>query len=216
MPMQVIKLNPKKFENFKIDQIVKCLKVNKIVVLPTDTCYGIMAKAIDKRAVWQVFEMKKRPLTHPLSCIFCDLAMIKKYAKIDAVNERLIRKFLPGAMTFLLPVLSKKKLPEILLSEAKYIGARIPKNKLIAAVMQKIDFPITATSANVSGMPEPYSTNEVITQFKDEKLQPDLIVDAGKLKRTKPSTVVKIENSKVKILREGPISQKQILEALCD
>ncbi|MEW6408397.1 MAG: L-threonylcarbamoyladenylate synthase [Patescibacteria group bacterium] len=205
--MQILKLNSLSFEKSKIVQIVKFLKSNKIVVLPTDTCYGIMGKATDREVVRKIFKIKGRAFKKPLSCIFWDIKMIKRFAKVDWQNEKLMRKFLPGPVTFILP---KKNLPDILTAGQKFVGVRIPKNKIIAAVMARLNFPITATSANISGKKEPYSAFDILVQYKNRKFQPDLIVDAGKLRKVKPSTVVKIENSQVRILRLGPILENQI------
>jgi L-threonylcarbamoyladenylate synthase len=74
--------------------------------------------------------------------------------------------------------------------------------------MKKINFPITATSANLSGKKVPYSIKEILKQYKDQKTKPDLLVDAGKLPKVAPSTVIDLSRKKIKILRKGPIILK--------
>lgn len=204
--MEVVKINQNNIEKLRIDKIVKFLKDNKVVVLPTDTCYGIMAKATDEKAVRRVFKIKKRSLKKPLSCIFRDSKMIKRFVYVSKAEEKLIKKFLPGPLTIILK--KKKNLLNTLTAGQKFIGVRIPKNKIIAEIMAKIKFPITATSANLSGKKEPYAPAEIFRQYKDKKLKPNFIVDAGRLQKIRPSTVVKLEKRKIRILRQGPISKR--------
>lgn len=217
--MEILKINPKNFLKAQIVKIVGFLKTDRIIILPTDTCYGIMGKATNSEVVRKIYKIKGRAFKKPLSCIFRDLKMIKRFAKVDQQNEKLMQRLLPGPITFVLPkrslVSKKKNLSRILTAGQKFIGVRIPKNKIIAAVMKKINFPITATSANLSGKKEPYSIGEILRQYKDQKSLPDLLVDAGRLAKIKPSTIVKsFENKKIKILRRGPISKREISKLL--
>ncbi len=95
-----------------------------------------------------------------------------------------------------------------------WIGLRMPKNDIALDLAKILKYPITATSANVSGQADCYSADEVIEQFKKQKYRPDIIINAGKLLKRKPSTLVKIEGKDLTILRQGPISEKQIRKLL--
>lgn len=200
--MRVIKINLKKPEKEKIQQIVKALKQGKTVVIPTDTAYGLAACALDTKAVRKVFAIKKRPLNNPISVIVRDLNMAKKIAYFDNRAKRIFKKFLPGPITLVVP--KKKIVPDILTSGQPKVGIRISFDKVTRAIMKKINFPITATSANISRRKVPYSKEEVLYQYKGKRKKPDLIVDAGKLPKIKPSTVVDLTSKKPKILRKGP------------
>ncbi len=95
-----------------------------------------------------------------------------------------------------------------------FLGVRIPKNKFVLDLAKLVNAPITATSAGISkehGGFDAYSAKDVALQFAGKKHKPDLIIDAGKLKKTKPSTLVKIYEGKLEILRQGPVSNKDIL-----
>jgi L-threonylcarbamoyladenylate synthase len=87
----------------------------------------------------------------------------------------------------------------------------MPNNKIALDLAKFLKRPITATSANVSGKNDCYSAHEIISQFQNQKNKPDIIINAGTLPKRKPSTIVKIQNHNVEILREGPISKKQII-----
>jgi L-threonylcarbamoyladenylate synthase len=206
--MKIIEINQKNPQRNKIKKVVKFLKTNKVVILPTDTCYGMMGRADDAGVVLKIYKIKGRAFKKPLSCIFQDLKMIKKFVYLGKVEKKIIKKFLPGPLTLILK--RRKNLPNVLTAGKKFIGVRIPKNKIIRAIMEKINFPITATSANLSGENEPYTLAEILRQYKNRKTKPDFIVDAGSLKKIRPSTVVKIKNGRLRILRKGPISKNQI------
>ena len=130
--------------------------------------------------------------------------MAEKYAVIDPLARRLIKKFMPGRLT--LVVRKKKTLPYILSKET--VGFRIPPHAFSLALLKKFGKPITATSANNSGHPPIYRIKDAIKTFSDA----DLIIDAGNLPKRKPSTVFDIINRKV--LRKGPVKEKGILKYL--
>ena len=162
-----------------------------------------MCKCLDKKAVERIFRIKKRLKNKPLSVIVRDIRMAKTISYIRDREEKILGRYLPGPLTF---VLRKKKfVPDILAAGRDSIGIRVPDNKIIKEVMKRIDFPITATSANVSGQLPPYSVNEILEQYGSKKEQPDLIVDVGKLPKVKPSAVVDLTCDPPRVLREGPV-----------
>jgi len=204
--MKLIKINIENPESKKIEQIVKALKKSKTVVIPTDTAYGLAGNALDKKANKKVFTIKERPYFKPLSVLVSGLKMAEKIAYFNAQARKIFKKFLPGPLTIV--VKKKKILPDILTSEQPNVGIRCSNDKLTRAIMKKINFPITATSANLSGKKVPYSIKEILKQYKDQKTKPDLLVDAGKLPKVAPSTVIDLSRKKIKILRKGPIILK--------
>jgi L-threonylcarbamoyladenylate synthase len=210
--MEIIKINPNRIEKKKIDYVVKSLKKGKVVVLPTDTSYGLAAKALDKNAVERLYGIKKRPKKSPLTIFVRNFSQISKFAEISERTKKLFNKFLPGPLSLIVP--KKNNLfPKLIISKND-IGFRIPDNKIIIKILKKIDFPITATSANVSGDKEPYSIEEILKQYKNKTLKPDLVIDVGRLKKTKPSTIVDLSGDKMKLIRKGPIEYKDIINTL--
>lgn len=202
--MRVVKIDIEHPEKEKIQKIVEVLKKSKTVVIPTDTAYGLAANALDKKAIKKVFAIKKRLLKKPLSVLVSDLKMAEKIAYLDRRAKKIFKQFLPGPLTMV--VKKKKILPDVLTSGQPNIGIRVSGDKVAKAVMKRVNFPITATSANLSGKKVPYSVEEVLKQYKNQRLKPDLIVDVGKLPRVKPSTVIDLSREKIQILRKGPIT----------
>lgn len=208
--MEIIKINPKNPEVKKINLVIKALRENKAVVLPTDTSYGLAVNALRPNAVSRVFKIKKRSKKEPLSIMVRDIYMASKFAWLDLRTKKLFNQFLPGPLTL---VVKKKKLPKNLTAGKGSVGLRIPDHKIISKVIAKINFPITATSANVSGKKEPYTVEEILRQYKNKKSSPDIIVNAGKLARRRPSTIIDLTGEKIKLIRRGPIKFKDIIKS---
>lgn len=212
--MKIVKTNRR-----GIDLAVKYLRAGRSVVYPTDTAYGLGVDVKNLKAIKKLLKIKERK-NQPVHIVVSSLAMAKKYTRFDKAAEKLFRKLLPGPLTL---VLSRKlrryvaskgrgKSIEILSAGTGTIGIRMPDNKVALGLVKKLGRPITTPSANPHGRPTPYSIQDSLRQFRNKKYQPDLYLDAGKLLRRKPSTLVKIESGRIKILRKGPISKKQILK----
>ena len=200
--MKIIKVFPRNFKKV-IEISTQSIKDGKVLVCPTDTVYGLLADATNQRAVERVFKTKKRPKGKPIPIFVRDIKMAKNFAFINKDQEKFLKKFWPGKVTFVLK--RKNKLPKILFGKAKTIGLRIPNYKLIKNLLEKLNRPLTGTSANISGKPSSIKIKEVIKQFKNKKFQPDLVLDAGNLKFSLPSTVIDLTGKKPKILRRGAI-----------
>ncbi len=183
--MKIIRINPKNPEKEIIAKVAGALKKGKVVVYPTDTVYGLGANALDEKAVEKVFEIKKRNFKKPISIIVRDIEMARKVASFGKDVENILEKILPGPVTIIL--YKKKILPDILTGGSKKIGLRIPECKFTKALMKKLDFPITATSANIS----------------------------GKSIKGRPSTVIDLTGPKPKILRVGAVTKKELSKILC-
>lgn len=186
------------------------LRAGGVIVYPTETAYGLGADFFNLKAVKKIYQIKGRDYRKPLSVIAGDLKMAKSLVNFDKTSLGLARKCWPGPLTL---VLSQKSQPEagrplaekFKINDYKTLGLRISSNKLATAIVKKLGRPITATSANISGKGECYSISDVIKQFKNKKSRPDLIIDAGRVPKTKVSTVVKVIDGEIKILRRGKI-----------
>lgn len=179
--------------------MVKSIKQGEVVVCPTDTVYGLLADATNEKAVKKLLKIKKRRTQKPIPIFVKDLKTAKRLAQINKNQEKFLRKVWPGKVTIVLK--RKNKLPKILFAERKTIGLRIPDYKIINQLLFIINHPLTGTSANISGKSPSTKIKEVISQFKNQKFQPDLIIDAGNLKPGKPSTVLDLTILPPKILR---------------
>ncbi len=210
--MEVIKIDPERIDKKKINYIVDYLKRGKVVVLPTDTSYGMAVNALDSKAINKIYRIKDRDKKKPLSIIVKNIAQAKKYSVIDKRTKKLFNKFLPGRLTIIAQ--KKEKLPTILLAGGNSVGLRMPKSKIIEKVMEKIDFPISATSANISGEKDSYSAEAIFRQYKKKKNKPDLVVDIGILSKNRSSTIIDLSDKKIKLIRSGPIKYKDVVNYL--
>ena len=201
----VIKSDKKNLkETIKIT--LKFLNEGKLIVSPTDTVYGLICDATNKKAVEKLFKIKKRPKGKPIPIFVKNIEMAKQLAFIDKTQEKFLKKVWPGKVTVILK--RKKRLPDLFLDNQKTIGLRIPDYKLINELLKRLNNPITGTSANISGKPASTKIKEVTSQFENQKIQPDLIIDTGDLKKSKPSTVIDLTGKKSKILRRGEVKIK--------
>ena len=132
--------------------------------------------------------------------------MIKNLCFINEAAKALYDKFLPSPLTLIL--LKKKMVPDILTANLPTLGVRIPNNQITNLLSNQLSFPHTTPSANKTGGKTPYSIDEVKKELDIEKI--DLVLDAGKLSSTPPSTIVDLTTTPIKIIRGGPISKEKI------
>lgn len=212
--MDIIKINPESLRSSKygIEKAAQVILRGGAVIIPTDTVYGLAVDASDERAVRKVFRIKKRPETKPVPLIIRDLAMAKELSFIDKRLERILNFIWPGPVTVLLE--KKFNLPEIVTAGKRTIGLRIPDYKITHLLIELVGRPLTATSANISGQPPSTKLEEVLTQFRKEFFRPDLVLDAGELKFSEPSTVLDLTSKKPKIIRIGPVNPQKLMEIL--
>src|SRR3989344_2054981 len=169
-----------------------------VVVCPTDTVYGLLADATNEKAVQKIFEIKGRPKNKALPIFVKDMKTAKRVAHISKKQETFLKKAWPGKVTAILR--SKGVLPEGLEKDGT-IALRIPKYELPHRILEKLDRPLTGTSANISGEPSCLEAKEVLTQFAKRKVRPDMVLDAGALPPSKPSMIIDITGKEYSILR---------------
>jgi L-threonylcarbamoyladenylate synthase len=190
-----------------IEKIKQALESGKVLVLPTDTVYGLVYDSQNENAVRKIFEIKNRPLNKPIGIFVKDIEMAKKIAQINKGQEKLLKKNWPGKFTF---VLKKKHYAprrcSVLISKfvgtKEIIGIRIPDYELIQDLFKEINFPLAQTSVNISGRPALTRIQKIIKQFEDQQIGPNMVADAGDLSKSKPSTVIDLTTKKPQILRQ--------------
>jgi len=196
--MKILILRSKNFK--KIVKIAeKSIKEGKILICPTDTVYGLIADATNKKAVKKVFQIKKRSFKKPIPIFVKDIKTAKRITKVDKKQEKLLKKYWPGKVTVILK--PKRKFPKGIGKPKAEIGLRIPNYKIINQLLLTFGRPLTGTSANISGKIASTKIKEIINQFRDQKYQPDLVIDAGNLTKNKPSIIIDLINSRSKVLR---------------
>lgn len=184
-----------------IQEAIDVMSRGGAVVYPTDTVFGLGVNALDKDAVKRLYLIKNRPSKKPVPIIIADIKAAKKIAFVNQKTEKILQAVWPGAVTV---VLQKKG--------GGTIGLRIPNHPVPIQLAQK--FPITGTSANLSGQEPCKNIFEVQRQFQNHYPKPDLILDLNGEAKNQPSTVLDLTTSKPKILRIGPVNKTQLLELL--
>jgi L-threonylcarbamoyladenylate synthase len=200
----------KQFYKQIIAAAVRALKAGKAVAYPTDTSYGLAVDAGNSQAIKKLYKIKGRNFNKPVHVVVPSVTYGKKIVRWNPTASKLAKKFWPGPLTLVLMLRAKGIGLKMLSAGNITIGLRMPKNKIAQDLAKYLGRPITATSANVSGRPDCYSADDIIGQFKNQKYHPDIIINAGKLPKRKPSTLVSVSGDVIKILRRGPISEKQI------
>lgn len=191
--------------------VVDFLMGGGIVVMPMDTSYGIAADATNAEAIQQVFDIKARERTEPLSVIVEGLEQAKALGTFNQPAESLWVSFMPGPLTLVVPLRDDATLVDSVTAGHSSIGLRQPKNSLTQLVAERLQAPYTATSANRSGDPPAFSPDEFLDTLPDGVV-PHLLVDAGDLPISRSSTVVSVVDG-VEILREGVIAESDIRAA---
>jgi len=186
-------------ENIK--RAAKAMSMGAIIIYPTESSYAIGCDFTNKEAVDEVYKIKKRSRTKHTIVIVPSLEVAKQYGKINAVAELLVKKFMPGPLTIAVPGKTKK------INELNF---RISENSIARMLATELGKPIVATSANISGKENVYSSDGLEQFFG----MVDAIIDAGDLPQREVSTVVKVDDNTIKILREGAIPKEKIKNAL--
>ena len=206
-------LNLKNSKDYqKLRYSAEIIKNGGIVVFPTETVYGIGTNGLYKEAVQRLYKIKERPLNKPISLLVSDFEMIENVVKdISEIEYKIMKKFFPGPLTI---ILNKKDIvPDILTSGGSTVGIRMPDEEITRKLIEYAGVPIAAPSANISGEPSGIDIKDIIKEFGDKV---DYYIDGGKSKIGIGSTIVKVENNTIKILREGSISKKEIEDLIND
>ncbi len=207
--MKRIRLNLDYADAGAFEEVADILKHQGAVVLPTDTLFALSVNALDEVALKRLFMIKKRSPKNPFPIFVKDLEMAKRYAVISEAHERLLASVWPGAVT----VIFKKKptLSDVLTTGLDTVGIRIPQSPFITNLFAYIDFPITATSANISGEAPLFSVDGVIQVFKDTNgLEPDAIVDMGDLEESVPSAIIDFTTNEPRFVRTGALTKEEL------
>ena len=199
----------KKYSKNTIQLASRSLLNGSTIILPTDTVYGIAALAGNKKAVEKIFKIKKRPKSLPL-IIFVksikDAAKIAEFSPLDAV---LAKKLWPGPLTLIL----RKKKSKIYNGDKRLskIGIRIPKNKTVLALLNKLKKPLATTSANLH---KEKNTKKIDNLNILENKNIEIAISANEKMSFKESTLLETSKKEVKIIRSGQINKKIIRKVI--
>lgn len=166
---------------------------------PTESSYALGCDATNRKAVGKVYRLKKRPASKELTVIIGSAKAAEKYAILGGSEKSVVKKLMPGRLTL---VARSRKGGEF--------AFRIPSNYKALEMAKAFGKPITATSANISGKEPIFSVKKLLNVWNGRI---DMILDGGTLARRRPSTVVDLFSG-VSIRRKGPVTRKQVGDAL--
>ena len=151
-----------------IKQAISILKKGGVIVYPTETAYALGADFLNKKATNKIYKIKGRGSSKELPIIVSSLSMAKEYVKFNKLALKLARKYWPGPLTLVLET-----------KQGKTLALRKTSNKFTLSLVKKLKVPIISTSANISGKTNCFKVDDIIKQFKNNRIKPDLIIEMG-------------------------------------
>ena len=193
-----------------IEQAISILRRGGLVALPTDTLYGLGAHPFIDSAVRRLYDAKGRPDSKPVPLLLSspdDLTLVSN--QTDGLTHALAAAFWPGALT--LVVRCRPDIPSLANGWGATVAVRVPDHTVPRELCARLGAPLTGTSANLGGGPNPITAQDVESQLGDKI---DLIIDRGPCPGALPSTIVDVSGDSPAILRQGVISRMAI-EEIC-
>jgi L-threonylcarbamoyladenylate synthase len=192
-----------------VDAAIGVLSKARPVAMPTETVYGLAADATDPAAIASIYETKGRPRFNPLICHMADLDMAERYAVFDPISRRLAERFWPGPLTLVLALRPDSAIHPLATAGLDTVGIRVPKG-FAGELIRAFGRPLAAPSANSSGKISPTTAQHVDADLGDRI---DLIIDGGPCPVGVESTILKVEDGRIRLLRPGGVPAEAIEEA---
>ena len=186
---------------------LEAIKNGSIVVIPTDTVYGIGCDPYNHEAVKTIYKIKGREKTKLLPVLGYSKEEIEKIAFFDELSEKIANKFWPGGVTLILKI-KKREIANSLNLEDK-IAVRVPNHSCLLALLKECKL-LVGTSANLSGFPPFKDSSEISSKISGY----DVLLDGGKISDSVESTIVEVIDNKLEIIREGKIKRKELMSIL--
>lgn len=185
------------------------LKGGKLVAFPTETVYGLGGNALLSDAASHIYEAKGRPQDNPLIIHLADPAEADRYCITNTLFHLLAQAFMPGPLTVILP--KRDCIPYTVTGGLDTVAVRVPSHPIANRMLQFAGIPVAAPSANLSGKPSPTTAQHVMHDLLGRI---DAIIDGGACEIGVESTIVKIDDGTITLLRPGAITY-EMLRALC-
>ena len=198
----------------ELEQAVEILRAGGLVAFPTETVYGLGARADRPEAVARIFQAKNRPSFDPLIAHFPDRESAGHWARFDARADRLARRFWPGPLTLVLPRVwqdGAPRIPDLVTSGLDTVGVRVPSQPLALELLRRVGLPIAAPSANPFGYVSPTLAEHVRSGLGDRV---DLVLDGGPCAVGVESSIVDLCGDRPRLLRPGGIGREALEEEL--
>jgi len=205
---QVFRVQPERPDAWSIAEAAAMIRRGLVVAYPTDTLYGLAVDPRNADAVKRLYALKGRAETSALTLIAEDLRQVQDAGVLTEPARRLAARWWPGPLTVVLP--AGPAVTREALAGGNTVGIRVPDHAVAIALARACGFPITATSANRSGMPAATTAQAVL----DALPAVDAVVDGGAARGGPPSTLVDASMQQVALLREGVVPWSKVLESL--
>ena len=199
------------FGDEAIGQAARLIRSGEPVAVPTETVYGLAADATDEHAVARIYAAKGRPSFNPLIVHVESLAQAERLGIFSAPARVLADAFWPGALTLVVPVRSDSGLAAAVTAGLGTVALRCPAHPAMRRLLAESERPLAAPSANASGGISPTRAGHVLSSLAGRI---PLILDGGPTERGLESTIVALEDGRVRLLRPGPISLEDVEAAL--
>lgn len=211
MATDLIEVNPEQPAPEAIERAAAAVRRGRVVAVPTDALYALVADPMNLQAVARVFAAKGRELNRSLPLLVSDLMMAEDLAaELPARFYLLARRFWPGALTIIVP--ASARVPLKVTGNTGRLAVRQSKSPLVAALIEALNQPLICTSANISGQP---TCRSGIEAFGVMDGRVDLVLDGG-LCTGQGATTVDVTGEGWRLIREGAISEREIAEVLGD
>ena len=198
----------KNYNKEKLVEAAQYIKDGKLVLFPTETVYGIGANGLDDNAIKKIFVAKNRAQDNPLILHISNINMLENITDdISELERRLINDFFPGPLTIILK--RKENIPYSVTAGLDTVGVRMPSNKIARDLIEMANTPIAAPSANISGRPSGTNIQDIFNELNDKV---DYILDGGETKIGLESTVIRVIDNKIHILRPGKITYDDLIK----
>jgi L-threonylcarbamoyladenylate synthase len=209
--VRFVRVDPAKPDPVVVADACDELRAGALAVLPTDTGYALCGLATDEGVLQKVYRTKGRDPSKPLHVLVAARADAERLVDVEPRVARAIERLLPGALTLVLP--ARPDAPRGLNPAGTTIGIRIPDLPFTLAVLARLGAPLTATSANPSGGPAPFASEDLAGCT--ELAEVSVVYDAGSLPHRRPSTIVEVLPGQLpRLLREGPVELSAVLAVL--
>lgn len=188
-----------------IEEAVERINKGGLIVYPTDTVYGIGCSIHQKNAIEILYRLKGKSKFEPMSLICSSIQQASEFAKISNATFRILKKCFPGPFTIVLE--AKNGFAKLMLTRQKEIGIRIPDNYICQTLVSALGQPLLNSSVPINENDGLYENIEIAEEFSE---QADLMLDVGPILDTGESSVIKIKENEIEILREGKGDINQI------
>ena len=193
-----------------ISKAIEILSTNDLVAIPTETVYGLAGNIFSEHAIRKIFQLKQRPLFNPLIVHTHSMEEVQKFVKhIPEKAKKLAEAFWPGSLTMVME--KNPVIPDLITSGKNTVAVRIPNHPVVLQLLQQLDFPLAAPSANPFGCISPTRPKHVANYFGDKL---SMVLDGGECANGIESTIIGFEGEDPVLYRLGSIAIEDITKVV--